>query len=601
MTTPTTTPTTPTGGMPVPVGGSVAELNAAREAAATAGKDVYAGNLSSLSSFQAAPVAPAATTPTPIAADKLATPPTPLTAPAAPTPTANLSGATVAGTAAAQNDALIAQQNEKVAADQKAATDSKNTVQQYIDRLLGKGADQAQMEADAGIAGKTQLLTDITNEYNTKQLAFRHAAENAYARAGNEATGAAAVAALDRQNNAELADIAVRQSVAQGNLKTAQDLIDHKIAIKYGDLKDVISYQMQFLQTNEANLTSDQKDKLQLQINKNQQTYQTETEAAKALETQKLTALTQAMELGAPASVQSAIQAATTPEGAIAAAGRFVGGLDAAAKRASIDASRASAANSRANTQKTLAELNGNGTVGYNGDFAATVSLAANTGGTNAQRTQIQTNLQNFLANKDYKSAYAQVLQATGNGLTGTAKTDFNNRNSQLGVTQDLKTALQSLKDAGYDTNKLTGSADHIGTTLGLLAVDPKYAAVANQADLAFQNYRQAMTGAAFGAKESSEYASVLPGKGNTFSLNMTKIDGLDNYLNSVVDSYTGQIVGQGGKEIRQYAQGATPAAPAATGPSVTVGGQTYVVGSILQNALGQKAKVNADGTVSPI
>ena len=605
------TPSTaaPGTGMPVPAGGSVAELNAARVAAVSSGKSAYAGNLGSLSAYQAsqtpAPVAPAATPAAPISASAVMNPPTPYSIPTPPaTSSAATYSAAIAGSAAAGNAAIQSQLDAQTAADQKAATDSKNTVNDEITTLEGKGAVQTKMEADAGIPDKTQQLQDITNEYNTKQLAFRHAAENAYARAGNQASGEAAVAALDRQNNAELADIAVRQSVAQGNLKAAQDIVDHKIALQYGDLKDIIGYQMQFLQTNESKLSDDQKQALQVKIDQNTRQYDTETAAAKQLETEKLTTLQAAMEAGAPASIQTAIQAATTPEAAIAAAGSYVGGLDAEQKRASIAASLASADSSRASAAKTRAETAGDGTAGYNGDFAATIGLAANTGGTNAQRTATKANLQSLIAAKDYPSAYAAILQATAAGLNGQNKTDFQNRLEQYSVTSDLATQLKALKDAGYDTSKLTGGADAIGTKIGALTTDPKYAAVANQLSLAYQNYRHQMTGAAFSANEAAQYASVLPSAGNTFALNEAKIEGLNNFLTSTVDGYTKQVVGQGGVEIRKYAQGATPAAPApdaTAAPSVTVGGQTYVVGSILQNALGQKAKVNADGTVTPI
>ena len=205
---------------------------------------------------------------------------------------------------------------------------------------------------------------------------------------------------------------------------------------------------------------------------------------------------------------------------------------------------------------------------GYNGEFAATVSRVAQQGGTNAQRAQIQKDMQEFLANGDYKSAYSQVVDSTAKGLGGTVGTDFRQRIMQSDVTAALKDSLTALHDAGYDTNKLTGGADKIQTTIGLLLTDPKYASAATQVDLAFQAYRQVMTGAAFGAKESAEYGSVLPSKGNSFALNMAKIDGLESYLRTYTNSYIKQVVGEGGVYIRDYAEGATPpAADSTAGP----------------------------------
>lgn len=374
--TPSTAP--PGTGMPVPAGGSVDALNASRQAAVDSGQNAYSGNLSSYTSFKAsqapAPVAPAATPATPISASAVMNPPAPLSIPAPPAaPATAAPSAAIAGSAAAGNAAIQSQLDAQTQTDQTAATTSKNTVQSYIDQLLGKGVAQSQMETDAGIPDKTQQLTDITNEYNTKQLAFRQAAENAYAHAGNQASGDAAVAALDRQNNAELADIAVRQSVAQGNLTAAQNLVDHKIALQYGDLKDIIGYQMQFLQTNETNLSNDQKAQLQQKITENQRQYDTETAAAKELETQKLTTLSNAMEMGAPAGVQQAIQAAKTPEDALAAAGKYAGGLAAEAQRANIAQSYASANASNATAAKSQAAAGVAGMSGASPELLAAI------------------------------------------------------------------------------------------------------------------------------------------------------------------------------------------------------------------------------------
>lgn len=209
----------------------------------------------------------------------------------------------------------------------------------------------------------------------------------------------------------------------------------------------------------------------------------------------------------------------------------------------------------------------------YNGDFAATISLASNVpGASNAQRAQTESDLKTFIGNEDYPSAYAQILSSTAAKLKGTAATTFQNQQQSLTAVDDMATSLQALHDAGYDTNKLKGGADKIGTTLGVLAVDPKYAAAATAAYTAFQQYRQNMTGAAFGAKESAEYASVLPNPSNTFELNLAKIAGAKEYLNGQVEGAIKHNIGQGGVEIKKYAEGASNA-PA--DPKTTV--DTYV------------------------
>lgn len=197
-------------------------------------------------------------------------------------------------------------------------------------------------------------------------------------------------------------------------------------------------------------------------------------------------------------------------------------------------------------------------TAGYNGEFAATIDLAANTGGTNQQRANIKNTLKALIANGDYKSAYAAIQQTTTQGLRGEAQKDFQNRTNQLQVTKDLSTALQKLQASGYNTNKLTGGFNQIQNTVGALIQDPQYTAAATELSAALQSYRLQMTGANFSATEARDYANVLPSAGNTFALNQAKIQGLQSFLTSTVDAYTKQVVGSGGQYIREYADGAT-------------------------------------------
>lgn len=193
----------------------------------------------------------------------------------------------------------------------------------------------------------------------------------------------------------------------------------------------------------------------------------------------------------------------------------------------------------------------------YNGEFASTIKLAAQAGGTNAQRNQISSDLQDFIAQGDYQSAYTQILSSASAKLTGANASNFQQQVQSYTALEDMRDALKEYQIAGGNTNIFKGGADAIQTKIGALATDPKYAALAVRLNSAFQQYRQNMTGAAFGAKESSEYASVLPSAGNSFALNMAKLDGAESYLNSVVESTIKNTVGEGGIYIKQYAEAA--------------------------------------------
>lgn len=231
---------------------------------------------------------------------------------------------------------------------------------------------------------------------------------------------------------------------------------------------------------------------------------------------------------------------------------------------------RAQLANTYANTKKTLSELNNAPGAGYNGEFGATISLAANTGGTNQQRSAIASTLKQFIAQKDYPSAYASIQQATASALTGTDRTKFENAATDALILKNLQQKLAAYKAAGGDMNLAKSAALNTGKSLGVLASDKPYAALATELDSAFQVYRQNMTGAAFGANESRDYQKVRPSSSGSFDLNDAVIQGASNYANNYVDGVITTKVGKGGVYIKQYAEGATPqATQAPTGVTV--------------------------------
>lgn len=213
----------------------------------------------------------------------------------------------------------------------------------------------------------------------------------------------------------------------------------------------------------------------------------------------------------------------------------------------------------KANTSKAYADAAANAPVnpptGYNGEYAATISLASQSGGTNQQRTQISNILKTAIASGDYDTAYSQLANSTASMLKGTTATTFQSQANSLEVLDSLKTLIKQYADMGGKTNIFKGTADSIQTKIGALMTDPKYAAVATQLSMAFQNYRLQMTGAAFGAKESAEYASVMPSPGNTLDLNLAKLEGASGYLNSSVDGYLKTTLGPGAVEIKKKSQ----------------------------------------------
>ena len=139
----------------------------------------------------------------------------------------------------------------------------------------------------------------------------------------------------------------------------------------------------------------------------------------------------------------------------------------------------------------------------------------------------------------------------TSQTLTAEDKTDLVKAEKQIPALDRMKNALMEYQKSGGDMNYLKGKEKDISTRLGVLATDPKYQAIATELDAAFQQYRMDMTGAAFGAAESAEYGSVLPGKNKNFDLNYAVIDGLKNYMEGKVDDTYTSALGVGYKNLK--------------------------------------------------
>ena len=191
----------------------------------------------------------------------------------------------------------------------------------------------------------------------------------------------------------------------------------------------------------------------------------------------------------------------------------------------------------------------------YRGEFEATIKLASGSGGTQAERQGIKSNLQEFIASGDYNSAYTQIVSSVQQKLKGSPSSKFSEQLIAKNVLSDLTDAIKNYAALGGNTNIFKGKADDIQTKIGVLATDPKFASIATQLDSAFQAYRQQMTGAAFGVQESAEYESVLPSKDNTLDLNLAKMQGANAYLDSAINGALKNTVGIGGIYIKERAE----------------------------------------------
>lgn len=220
--------------------------------------------------------------PTTITSASLSSSQKPLTVPSVTNDTSQMAGASVQGTTEGLNQnnvneltSLANQQTQKATEAQTGVNKYKQYVEDSINKLMGKGQAQIQAEEQVGISQKTQELTGITNEYNTKSLEYRRMEEAVQKESMlTDVQKNARLRQISREKNTELADIGIKQAVAQNNLKTAQDLVDRKIDLEYGVLKDIISYQQSFLDDNREDLSKAEQNAFNLKITENTRKYE---------------------------------------------------------------------------------------------------------------------------------------------------------------------------------------------------------------------------------------------------------------------------------------------------------------------------------------
>lgn len=187
--------------------------------------------------------------------------------------------------------------------------------------------------------------------------------------------------------------------------------------------------------------------------------------------------------------------------------------------------------------------------------FQATIDIAAgNEAGIGASK-RAAAQLTNLANTGDYSSLLVALKQQALKGMPAADKTEVIKADKQILSADRMSKALQSYADAGGDMNFLKGKTDDIATYFGKLAVDPKYKALGVELKSAFQQYRVDMTGAAFGAAESADYASVVPTKDKEIELNLATINGLKNYMTGKVDDAYTIALGEGYQNVKSLAQ----------------------------------------------
>ncbi len=315
-----------------------------------------------------------------------------------------------------------------------------------LDTTLGdQTAERNKLNDTFGTDQKQQAYIDAFNQYNSKKLSYDQQIERIYNTPGGTTAGVQEEAAgIQRRNNADLANLAVITQAAQGNYQASLDIVDRKMKAEFEPVQQQIDNLSQFIQTNNADLTSSQ------QVALENTRFQLQTNMTNLL-TAKQSAHQFALQQGIQDTrVLEAIDAAQTPADVYAAVGGNANGLP--------------QGNSKPNVSPQYA--------GYQAQTVTGTSYVPQ------EKLANLTPYQQQEAARQYSAAGIPVLTA-----------------GQTVVIQNVDTTRKNLNDLTSVTSKILGSGatGRIGSSIanflgGTFQTNPDVAA--------FNNYRQLAIGA---------------------------------------------------------------------------------------------------------
>lgn len=216
------------------------------------------------------------------------------------------------------------------------ATNYDTELKGLFDTLGTKGVATEQAYKDEGVDTARTALTDVNNSILAEQNALNHQKDAIFNESGvTREQAQQKFSEVQRISLGKQADMSVIQYAAQNRYSDAKAIADRKIEMQFEPLQVKLDALKYFAEKNDAHLSDDQKTQLQAIISERSRLLTDQKEAAKILQDTKLQAIKDAQESGAPISVLSAIQNATTPESVLSAQGKYQG-LDAKLKQAQI-------------------------------------------------------------------------------------------------------------------------------------------------------------------------------------------------------------------------------------------------------------------------
>lgn len=196
---------------------------------------------------------------------------------------------------------------------QKSQKEQKNTLEDIYSGLadLGtRGATTIKMEEAAGIPQLNTALIEVENEIASKTLLFRRERERIEQAGGSIAQVNAELQDVGRKQNRELADLETIRAARSNTLTNAQNLINRKIELEFGDKQARIDALKYIYNENKDVLNKAEDKQFQTMLRREERGFEVAKQKFVQLEEEKMKYLTNAAQAGADNNTLKTIQSA---------------------------------------------------------------------------------------------------------------------------------------------------------------------------------------------------------------------------------------------------------------------------------------------------
>ena len=173
---------------------------------------------------------------------------------------------------------------------------------------------------------------------------------------------------------------------------------------------------------------------------------------------------------------------------------------------------------------------------------AAWNNIALNLWSVSATNTFNET-LKKYVDNEDYTRAFEYITTQAKQATDTDTRSALNSAESAISALVSIRDWLDAYRAAWWDTNIFAWTSEQVANKIWK-TTDPWLKKLATQINVAIQNYRKAISGAAFSESEAAEYAAIFPSTKNDKELNDAPIDwALQTMLQNLNSNYS-QILG---------------------------------------------------------